>query len=133
MTKRFFSLYICCLGCNQTIIIDGIASQTVYWQICLISRWEYFSMWALTTQLYFFLSVASIGELRGRRKQVSCLKIKISANIEISYEMTRLSCTQLPRSNNLTEGKMSYNIFLCLPATSPPLIYTVFLLVCLEL
>lgn len=73
-----------------------------------------------------FLSVLSVGEIRrGKGKQVSCLKINISANTEISNEMTRMSFTQLCRSNNLTEGKMSSNIFLCLPVTLAPLIYTV--------
>lgn len=47
----------------------------------------------------------------GKGKQVSCLKISISANTEISNEMTRMSFTQLCRTNNLTEGKMSSNIF----------------------
>lgn len=53
------------------------------------------------------------------------MKINISAKSEISNETTRLSFTQLCRRNNLTEGKMSSNIFLCLTAILAPLICTV--------
>lgn len=80
------------------------------------------------TPTMFFFSVASVGELRrgrGKGKQVSSLKINISANTEISNEMTKLSFTWLCRSNNLSEEKKSSNIFLCLPAPLAPLIYTV--------
>lgn len=91
VNKSFF-LHICRLGCNLIAIIDRLASQTVYWQICTISR-EDFSMWTLD---FFFSAFLPHWENRwGWGKQASYLKRNISANTEISNEIKRLSFPQL--------------------------------------